>query len=79
MYDPPEFLHAVAKSFFPLGGFLNILVYTRPKVAVFRRTHPICSLVRDFWLVLDGGGEIPKEEHFDLSISCCQTCCRAPL
>eukprot|EP00553_Chaetoceros_curvisetus_P001335 CAMPEP_0204622506 /NCGR_PEP_ID=MMETSP0717-20131115/8152_1 /ASSEMBLY_ACC=CAM_ASM_000666 /TAXON_ID=230516 /ORGANISM="Chaetoceros curvisetus" /LENGTH=90 /DNA_ID=CAMNT_0051637237 /DNA_START=872 /DNA_END=1141 /DNA_ORIENTATION=- len=63
-------------TFFPLGGFLNILVYTRPKVASLRRTHPECSRIRGFWMVLHAGGEIPDE--IDLSVSFCHGCCRLP-
>ncbi len=69
----PDFLLAVAMFTFPIGGFLNILVYTRPKVAELRRAHPTCSWMRGFWLVLKAGGEIPNE--VDLSTCCCQGCC----
>ncbi len=66
-------LDAIVIFTYPLGGFLNILVYTRPKVASLRRDHPECSRLRGFWLVLRAGGEIPNE--VDLSLSCCQDCC----
>ncbi len=69
-------LDAIAIFTYPLGGFLNILVYTRPKVdSLRRRSHPGCSRLRGFWLVLRAGGEIPE---VDLSVSCCQDCCHAP-
>jgi len=61
---------------YPFGGFLNIIIYTRPKVASLRRDYPGCSRLRGFWFVLKAGGEIPEE--VDLSLSCCQDCCRAP-
>ncbi len=43
----------------PLGGLLNILVYTRPNTASFRRRHPDCSRLWALCLVLRAGGEIP--------------------
>ncbi len=58
--DPPEYLLAIAIFTLPIGGFINILVYTRPKVAVLRIAHPECSWFRGFWLVLKSGGEIPN-------------------
>mmetsp|Transcript_126 Transcript_126/g.152 ORF Transcript_126/g.152 Transcript_126/m.152 type:complete len:440 (+) Transcript_126:133-1452(+) len=72
--ESPEILVAVAIFIYPLGGFLNILVYTRPKVAGLRRAHPACSWFRGFWLVLKSGGEIPTE--VDFSVSYCEGCCR---
>jgi len=74
--DPPDFLLAITMIFFPLGGFLNILVYTRPKVAELRRRYPECSRPRGLWMVLKTGGEIP--ENIDLSLSCCRDCCHVP-
>ncbi len=70
------FLEAIFLTFSPIGGLLNMLVYTRPKVASLRRNNPECSRLHGFWLVLNEGGEIPNE--VDLSISCCQSCCRPP-
>lgn len=69
-------LNVVIMTTYPLGGCLNILVYTRPKIAVLRRSHPECSFLRGFWLVIRAGGEIPNE--VDLSVTCCQDCCRPP-
>ncbi len=66
-------LDATAIFFLPLGGFLNILVYTRPMVAGLRRTHPEFSRIYGFWLVLRAGGKIPDDD--DLSLSCCPGCC----
>jgi len=44
--------------FYPLGGFLNILVYTRQKVATVRRrtSH---FWIRCLWIVISKGGEAP--------------------
>mmetsp|Transcript_4298 Transcript_4298/g.4924 ORF Transcript_4298/g.4924 Transcript_4298/m.4924 type:complete len:431 (-) Transcript_4298:89-1381(-) len=66
-------LDPIAIFFLPLGGFLNILVYTRPMIAGIRRSHPECSRMRGFWMVLKAGGKIPDD--IDLSASCCQSCC----
>ncbi len=49
---------------YPLGGFFNILVYTRPNVASFLRKCPECSWLEAFWLVLKAGGEIPDEHQW---------------
>ncbi len=73
---PPAFLITITMIFTPLGGFLNILVYTRPKVAELRRRYPECSRLRGFWIVLKTGGEIP--DNMDLSLSCCEDCCSVP-
>lgn len=45
--------------FYPLGGALNILVYTRPKILLIRRRHPDYSWLRAFWLVMTAGGQLP--------------------
>jgi len=66
----PVTISAVVVLTFPLGGFLNILVYTRPMIASLRRTNPECSRLRAFWLVLRAGGEIPSAND-DLTFSCC--------
>eukprot|EP00553_Chaetoceros_curvisetus_P007501 CAMPEP_0204627022 /NCGR_PEP_ID=MMETSP0717-20131115/12876_1 /ASSEMBLY_ACC=CAM_ASM_000666 /TAXON_ID=230516 /ORGANISM="Chaetoceros curvisetus" /LENGTH=213 /DNA_ID=CAMNT_0051643133 /DNA_START=533 /DNA_END=1174 /DNA_ORIENTATION=+ len=63
-------LDAVSIFTYPMGGFLNILVYTRPKIASLRRTHPEYSRFKCFWLVLRAGGEIPSDD--DLAVSCCE-------
>ncbi len=70
-------LDAAVIFFLPLGGFLNILVYTRPMVAELRRRYPECSRIYGFWLVLSEGGKIPDD--VDLSLSCCQACCGLPI
>lgn len=45
----------------PLGGFLNILIYTRPKVLKFKELHPEMSWLSRFSKVVLSGGEIPSE------------------
>ncbi len=70
-------LHVTAIAIFcyPLGGFLNILVYTRPKVANIRRSNPECSRLRGLWLVIRAGGEIPPDIDTDTSSSWNLCCC----
>ena len=45
----------------PLGGFLNILIYTRPKVMKLKECHPEMSWFARFGKVVLSGGEIPVE------------------
>lgn len=45
----------------PLGGFLNILIYTRPKLLKLRELHPEMSWFSRFSKVVLSGGEIPME------------------
>ena len=49
--------------FFPLGGFLNILVYSRPNVARLRRLHPEISRLKAFWMVFRAGGGVTSGEN----------------
>ncbi len=54
-----EGITLVGASFFPLGGFFNILVHTRPKIICFRRKQPQYSWIRAFILVVKSGGVVP--------------------
>ena len=45
---------------YPIGGFLNILVYTRPKVALLSKNNPRYSRFKAVFLVILSGGEIPE-------------------
>ena len=55
----PDWTHYLIAFFFPLGGFFNILVYTRPKVISFRRNQPELSWFRAFVMVLKAGVAVP--------------------
>ena len=44
---------------FPLGGLLNILVFTRPKVISLRKQHPEFSRFFAFVCVVRAGGVVP--------------------
>ncbi len=67
-----DIVMAIGIFFYPLGGLLNIIVYTRPKVAHLRRSNPEVSRIWGLWLVLKAGGEIPDASEESLS---CQMCC----
>jgi len=60
----------VATCFYPSTGLFLCLVYTRPKVALIRRTFPQCSRLLGFWLVLKAGGEVPKLENLIIPTCC---------
>lgn len=64
-------------SCFPLGGFFNILIYTRPKVAGLRRLEPRMPWLQALYLVIKAGGEIPDDTTMArrLWFSCCIFCC----
>ena len=60
-------LWALMSIFWPLGGLFNILIYTRPKVAVTRTEHPEHAHSSWFVIVLFvifSGGEVPTEINF---------------
>jgi hypothetical protein len=54
-----NFAKLVSAAIFPLGGLFNILIYSRPKVLLFRKRHPRCSWIRAFILVVKSGGVVP--------------------
>jgi hypothetical protein len=49
--------------FYPLGGFFNILVYTRLKVAIVKRRNPEFIWIRCFWEVIKAGGDAPPRRQ----------------
>ncbi len=49
----------IAAATFPLAGLFNILIYTRPKVVMFRKQHPRYSWMRALVLVVKSGGVVP--------------------
>ena len=62
--QPTVFLFRVVAVFYPLGGFLNVLVYTRPKITSLRIRYSEYSWLRAFWYVIKAGGDMPRrEEH----------------
>jgi len=60
--SPPNWVIWDVSIFWPLGGFFNILIYTRPKVAAMRKTYPEYAHMSWFILclvVVFSGGEVP--------------------
>jgi len=45
----------------PLGGFINILIYTRPKIAILRMREPQLSWIKAFRTIILAGAEVPDE------------------
>ncbi len=60
-----EFHTRLTAITFPLGGFFNILVYSRLNVTSFHKKHPECSRIQAFWLVLKAGGEMPDDRDWN--------------
>ena len=68
-YDSSGYLF-VSSICYPLGGVLNILVYTRPKVLYIRKENPRYSWFQAFKIVIKAGGVAPRinvETHEQLS------------
>jgi hypothetical protein len=61
---PPAWTVWCVSIFWPLGGFFNILIYTRPKVSRFKESNPEYSRVYVFLIVVLSGGEVPTEIVF---------------
>ena len=55
--EPPFATMFLARLFFPLQGFFNILVYTYPHVQSYSRNHPDVSYFRAFVHVIKSGGD----------------------
>ena len=53
------FLHWITSLFFPLGGFFNIVIYTRPKVMALRKIHPEIPKFISFLIIILSGGQVP--------------------
>jgi hypothetical protein len=54
---PPFTIILLARLFYPLQGFFNILVYTYPHVQSYCRNHTEVSYFRAFIQVLKSGGD----------------------
>jgi len=62
---PPDWLFWwMTSTVWPLGGFFNILIYTRPKVIQYQNTNPQYSRPYIFLIVVLSGGEVPSEIDF---------------
>ena len=47
---------------YPFGGVFNILIFSRPKVAMVRRAHPKFSVLQCQWIILRYGLDVPSRE-----------------
>ncbi|GFH50312.1 hypothetical protein CTEN210_06788 [Chaetoceros tenuissimus] len=54
-----EWTFFVTSLFMPATGFFNILIYTRPKVALLKRSHPNTFWIQRFIVVVFCGEEMP--------------------
>jgi hypothetical protein len=57
----PLWHHLAISATWPLGGFINIFIYTRPKISIFRKRNPHLSWIEAFRSVILAGVEIPDE------------------
>jgi hypothetical protein len=57
--DPLSLIFLISAIIHPLGGLLNILVFTRPSVWILQERHSL-SWFKAFRLVIREGGEIPQ-------------------
>jgi hypothetical protein len=57
----PDWSHMAISLTWPLGGFINILVYTRPKIAILRIRQPQLSWTKAFCTIILAGAEVPDE------------------
>ena len=61
---PPAWTFLCVSIFWPLGGFFNILIYTRPKVSRYKDSNPEYSRLYVFLIIVLSGGEVPTEIDF---------------
>ena len=57
----PLWHHLAISATWPLGGFINIFIYTRPKISIFRKRNPHLSWAEAFRSVIFAGVEVPDE------------------
>ncbi len=70
---PPAFLYLIS-IFYPLGGFFNVLTYTRPKVVRLRHAFPDFTRFKAFLIVMKAGGEIPDLNDNPHALEVCKSC-----
>lgn len=57
----------IMSLFYPIGGFLNMLIYTRPKVEALKKLEPQIPVIICFIGIILAGGEVPSLADFDRS------------
>ena len=53
--------HVANSIAWPIGGLINILIYTRPKITILRIRQSELSWLRAFYMVILAGAEVPDE------------------
>ena len=65
----PRWVSWLGAIFWPVGGFFNVLIYTRPKVSAMQKMYPVVrkhsSWFAIFLLIVFGGGEVPTNLKFE--------------
>ncbi|GFH48104.1 hypothetical protein CTEN210_04580 [Chaetoceros tenuissimus] len=64
----PEWTFIALSLTLPIGGLLNILVYTRPKVLKVKEKHPNFPKFVCLFLVIVSGGEAPDESAIQAAL-----------
>ncbi len=59
--EVPYFMHVFLWTFFPLQGFFNVIVFTRPHVAMLRKHDKDLSLCLAIWRVVRSGGDLSRQ------------------
>lgn len=57
----------ITSIFYPIGGFLNMLIYTRPKVEALKKLEPQIPVIICFIGIILAGGEVPSLADLDRS------------
>ncbi|GFH56281.1 predicted protein [Chaetoceros tenuissimus] len=64
-YNRPEENFWLVSIFYPIGGFLTMLIYTRPKVQALKKVEPQLPVFICFLCVIIAGGELPSLVDYD--------------
>lgn len=69
----PIWITIVYAITWPIGGLINILIYTRPKIIITRTRQPELSWTKAFYSVILAGAEVPDDCHDDVPAENLQT------
>lgn len=67
--DRPTENFWLVSIFYPIGGFLNMLIYTRPKVQALKKVEPNLPVYVCFLCVLLVGGELPSLVEYNPAVN----------
>lgn len=73
--EVPTLILFVFVIVYPLGGLLNVLVYTRPSIIALRTSHSDLSWLHAFLVVVNAGGANPDSNTSHLSSFKSMGCC----